>query len=79
MIISYYTRHQATTTDTPRAIRKSTERDTMWYGSVRVCNITRGIYAQKLEAESIEEAWQKVEDNKSGHEEMVVFPLNEGT
>lgn len=50
----------------------------MWYGSIRVGNITGGVYAQKFEAENIEEAWQKVEEEKSKHEELMVFPLHEG-
>ena len=50
----------------------------MKYGAIQVCNITGGLDVQKIEAGNIEEAWQKADDGKSKHEEVIVFPLNEG-
>jgi hypothetical protein len=50
----------------------------MKYAMIRECNITGGIAIEKFEADNIESAWRRAENEITKHEELMVVPLNDG-
>lgn len=46
----------------------------MHYAMIAESNITGGVAVERIEADNIEDAWQKAEEITTKHEEVMVFP-----